>query len=489
MRLRWTIVLVLSVAFFCFVLWFEPAGPSIEKMVPKGTVLVAAFSNPARTMETLDRTGMFSQIAEAYNLKLRPRQVQLAMAAYRLVIIAGRNPNTLRKFAVFAFDYGPTIRMFSLKERPGLYRAGELLCFSEKACAKKQGRYMLAGTRANLESYLDAVKQGLLDDETLVTNLKNFFARDEITLFVVSLKPVIDAFKAASDLDLSLLINTDSFAGIGIAAHIDETGLNAAGEIFSRDGRPVFRLDSTKKLALVEPAGAQVSLSFRLESIDLFEQLFANALNMKLNTGGMIGQLRKLIIESFVSTLSGEVAAALTSEESAWALNLARPDEMRSYLELVKRSLTGDLSPSGDRIEFTLPKGERTVIYEGDWLVVGTSDRAAKALMKLLKQADTGGPYALWASFWIPGIATDGPAMVYIKGKNARFIEGYVPKAMVPTLAPAPEIVRAKRYKLVARIIYALALALALWMAGLSIYKLVRYARPRQERQPSNRTA
>ncbi|HDH96701.1 MAG TPA: hypothetical protein ENF73_03130 [Proteobacteria bacterium] len=161
---------------------------------------------------------------------------------------------------------------------------------------------------------------------------------------------------------------------------------------------------------------------------------------------------------------------------------------MRSYLALVKRSLTGVSEMGADEIELEMPAG-RTVISRGDWLVVGTDRKIADAFMTHLERADVGGPYALWASFWIPGVATDGPAMVYLYGEHANLIKGYAPKAMVPALPTAPQIARAKRYKLVARTVYLLVLAVALGLVGLSIYKLVRLSGPRRERQPSNRTA
>jgi len=489
MKLRWTLMLVFSLVFLGFVLWFRPAGPPIGKMVPEGTMLVASFSNPAETMELLDRSGVFTQIAETYDLKLKPNQVQLAMAAFNLAVIMGKHPATGDRFLVFALDYGPTIRFFSLKERPGLYRAGELLCFSESACAKKMGRYMLAGTQKDLESYIGALDAGLLDDPAVVASLSRFFGRGRVALFVTDVAPLSEVFKRASDLDISLLVDFESFAGVGLAGELDESGLHLAGELFSRGGGRVLKLDPTRKLKLVDPVRTQASLSFRLESTQLFKELFARALGVGGGGRGALAQMQQMVIDSFVGTLSGSVAAAVSQDGSSWALELSRPEEMRSYLALVKRSMTGESELASDYIELVLPDGERTVVSKGDWLVIGSDRDAAATLLGQLEQADTGGPYALWASFWIPGIATDGPAMVYLHGEGANLVEGYVPKAMVETLPTAPEIARAKRYKLVARIVYLSVLAIALALVGLSVYKLARLARPRRERRPSSRTA
>lgn len=489
MKLRWTIILSLAVALLLFVVLLRPFGPAIDDMAPKGTVFVATFSNPAKTMEVLDRSGVFMQVLDFYKLKPLPSQVQLALIANKLVVIFGRHPQTKDRFLVFAFDYSPTTKLISLKEKGGIYRSGELYCFSDKACAKKHGRYMLAGTKADLESYVSALTAGLVEDEAAVANLKNVFVRSEITLFLFSFEPVVEALKEAGDLDLSLLVDPKSFAGLGIFGDIDETGIHIAGEIFSRTGKQVLKLDASKNLPLLEPTKTKMSLAFNLGSVKTLENMFERALGVRTEGDGVAAQLRKMVIESFVSTLSGKAAAALTKTGTSWALELSRPEEMRSYLALLKRNLTGEDEFDSNRIELVFPPKNRTVICEGKWLVIGSQRDAASALLAEIKSAQVGGPYGLWLSFWAPVVEVDGPTMIYIYGQKSNLIKGYVPKAMVPKLPLAKEISRSKTYKLVVRFIYYGALTLAIALIGLSVYKLSKLSRPRRERRPSSRKA
>lgn len=489
MKLRWTIILLLAVALLSFVIWLTPFGPAIEDMVPKGTALVVKFSNPVKTMEILDRAGVFMQVLNFYKLKPLPSQVQLALVANKLVIILGKHPNTGERFLIFAFDYSPTTKFISLKERGGVYRSGELFCFSERACAKKLGRYMLAGTKADLESYLSALKNGLVEDDAVIENLKTSLDRGEMALFLFSFESIVETLKGAGDLDLSLLVDSKSFAGMGIFGNVDETGIHIFGEIFSRAGKQALKLDASKKLPLLEPTKTVVSLSFNIGSTGLFTKMFERALGVQTEGGGLSAQLRRMVISSFVSTLSGKAAAALAKNGTSWALELSRPEEMRSYLALLKRNLTGEDEFDSDRIELVFPSKNRTVICEGKWLVIGSEPEAAKALLTQIKSAQVGGPYGLWLSFWTPVIATDGPTMIYIYGQKSNLIKGYFPKAMIPRLPLAKEISRSKVFKLIVRIIYYGVLTFAVALIGLSIYKLAKPLKRQQERQPLSKKA
>jgi len=489
MKLRWTIIFGISIVFFAFVIWFRPFGPSISDMAPKGTALVASFSNPAKTMEILDRAGVFTQLVKFYNVKPLPSQVLLALMADRLLIIFGKNLTTNDKFMVFALDYGPAARLFRLKESGQMHRVGELLCFSEMACAKKFGRYMLAGSQVALESYASALKSGTIDDPAEVENLKSLASRGEFALFLASFDPLVEGLKKAGDLDLSLLVDAKSFAGMGVFGNLDETGLQITGEIFSRTDKSVFKLDSTQKLPLLEPKKSAISLSFDIDSPKLFEKLFAKTLNVRTEGTDVGAKLKQLVLQSFVGTLSGKLCASLAKGGTAWALELARPDEMRSYLALLKRSVTGESESDTERLELTFQNSTRAVISEGKWLVIGSDKGAAETLLEQITKADVGGPYAFWASFWTPGVATDGPTMVYIYGPKSNLIKGYVPKAMIPRLPLAREILHAKRYKLAAHIIYYGVLALSIGLVVTSGYKLFKLSRPHRERRPSNKKA